>query len=164
MVYSGSGVVDVCNEQDGEPDSHDLALMVSFSLHTPPRQYDARVEEGRCLSYNRAEYRALFQPDAIPAFTRDFEVAEFLNRSFHETDTSGVDQLIWSLIEGNWEQIQSVVKERWDALTDDDLIVIAGNRERLSQKLQERYGYENERAEQELEDFTGVSEFRHGYS
>ena len=59
----------------------------------------------------------------------------------------------WDQIEGNWKQITVDLKARWGKLTDDDLKVIAGKREQLTGKLQERYGYEKDRAERELDEF-----------
>jgi uncharacterized protein YjbJ (UPF0337 family) len=38
-------------------------------------------------------------------------------------------------------------------LTDDDLDVVAGKREELAGKIQERYGYEKDRAEREVDDY-----------
>jgi uncharacterized protein YjbJ (UPF0337 family) len=42
------------------------------------------------------------------------------------------------------------VKEKWGKLTDDDVEVIAGKKEQLVGRLQERYGYSKEQAEKEL--------------
>jgi uncharacterized protein YjbJ (UPF0337 family) len=46
----------------------------------------------------------------------------------------------WDQMEGKWMQIKGSVKERWGKLTDDDLDVIAGKRDKLIGKVQERYG------------------------
>jgi uncharacterized protein YjbJ (UPF0337 family) len=51
---------------------------------------------------------------------------------------------------GKWNQMKGSVKEKWGKLTDDDLTVIAGNRDKLLGKLQERYGITKEKAEQEI--------------
>lgn len=59
----------------------------------------------------------------------------------------------WDQIEGSWKQVKGKVRERWGKLTDDDLTSIAGRRDQLAGKLQERYGYEKERLESELDDF-----------
>jgi uncharacterized protein YjbJ (UPF0337 family) len=37
------------------------------------------------------------------------------------------------------------VKEKWGKLTDNELDVIAGKKDQLVGKLQERYGYDKER-------------------
>lgn len=62
-----------------------------------------------------------------------------------------------NLIDGNWKQIRGNVKLRWGKLTDDDLLVIAGKRDQLLGKLQERYGYAKEKAEREFDMFTKSS-------
>lgn len=46
----------------------------------------------------------------------------------------------WDRISGNWKQAAGKAKEQWGKLTDDDLNVVAGRREQLAGKLQERYG------------------------
>lgn len=47
------------------------------------------------------------------------------------------------------------VKEQWGKLTDDDLDVIAGKRDQLEGKIQERYGYEKDRAKKDIDDWYG---------
>ena len=54
--------------------------------------------------------------------------------------------MAWDQMEGNWKQFKGKVKEQWGKLTDDDLDVIAGKRDQLEGKIQERYGYEKDRA------------------
>jgi uncharacterized protein YjbJ (UPF0337 family) len=60
----------------------------------------------------------------------------------------------WDQVKGQWTQFSGKVKEKWGQLTDDDLTAIDGKRDQLVGKLQERYGYEKERAERELDEFT----------
>ena len=52
---------------------------------------------------------------------------------------------------GQWKQLKGLVKARWARLTDNDLLNAEGNYDRLVGCLQERYGYERDRAEQELD-------------
>lgn len=59
----------------------------------------------------------------------------------------------WDQIEGNWKQFKGKVKEKWGELTDDDLQVIGGKRDKLIGKLQEKYGIAKEEAEKELKNF-----------
>jgi uncharacterized protein YjbJ (UPF0337 family) len=59
----------------------------------------------------------------------------------------------WDRVEGNWKQFQGKVKQQWGKLTDDDLDVIAGKREELSGRLQKRYGYAKDKAEEEIDRF-----------
>lgn len=59
----------------------------------------------------------------------------------------------WDRIQGNWKQLTGQIRAKWGKLTDDDLTVIAGKKDVLAGKLQERYGYEKDKAEQELDGF-----------
>ncbi|MCB8985907.1 MAG: CsbD family protein [Ardenticatenaceae bacterium] len=54
---------------------------------------------------------------------------------------------------GKWQQLQGALRERWGELTDDDLMQIAGKRDRFLGILQERYGYSRQEAERRLNDF-----------
>jgi uncharacterized protein YjbJ (UPF0337 family) len=45
------------------------------------------------------------------------------------------------------------VKEQWGKLTDDDLDVIEGKRDQLSGKLQQRYGYAEDEAERQIDEW-----------
>ncbi len=56
----------------------------------------------------------------------------------------------WERIEGNWKQVVGKAKEQWGKLTDDDLDIVAGRREQLAGKIQERYGVAKEEAERQL--------------
>ncbi|PWW47080.1 CsbD family protein [Melaminivora alkalimesophila] len=53
-------------------------------------------------------------------------------------------------IKGNWTQFKGKVKEQWGKLTDDDMDVIAGKRDQMLGKLQERHGLAKEAAEDQL--------------
>lgn len=57
------------------------------------------------------------------------------------------------IIAGNWKQLKGKIQAKWGDLTDDDFKVAEGNAEYLSGKLQERYGYDRDRANSEVEDF-----------
>jgi len=52
---------------------------------------------------------------------------------------------------GKWMQFKGMVKEQWGKLTDDDLDKIAGKRDQLLGKVQERYGIAREEAERQLQ-------------
>jgi uncharacterized protein YjbJ (UPF0337 family) len=54
-------------------------------------------------------------------------------------------------LEGKWKQLKGSVKEKWGKLTDDDLDVIAGKRDKLIGRLQERYGITKEEAERQAD-------------
>ncbi len=59
----------------------------------------------------------------------------------------------WDIIEGKWTQFKGSVKEKWGDLTDDELTEVNGKRDKLSGKLQEKYGWTKEEAERQVDDF-----------
>ena len=59
----------------------------------------------------------------------------------------------WDQIKGDWKQMTGKVKQKWGKITDNELTVIAGQRDQMVGILQERYGYAKERAEKEVNDF-----------
>lgn len=58
-----------------------------------------------------------------------------------------------NILEGNWKQARGQVQSWWGELTDDELDEIDGNRTKLAGKLQERYGWQQEKADSEIERF-----------
>jgi uncharacterized protein YjbJ (UPF0337 family) len=59
----------------------------------------------------------------------------------------------WDQIGGMWKQLRGKAREKWGKLTDDDIDIIAGKRDQLIGKLQERYGYDREIAEREVDEW-----------
>lgn len=59
----------------------------------------------------------------------------------------------WDQVAGNWKQAKGKVREKWGKLTDDDLGVIAGKRDQLVGRIQERYGIAKEEAERQADAF-----------
>ena len=59
----------------------------------------------------------------------------------------------WDRIEGNWKQVRGQIKEKWGKLTDDDLDVIAGQRDQFVGKLQDLYGTAKDRIESDIDEF-----------
>ena len=57
------------------------------------------------------------------------------------------------ILQGKWRQLRGNLRKTWGELTDDELDQIAGRRERLAGKLQEKYGWNRERAENEIDTF-----------
>jgi uncharacterized protein YjbJ (UPF0337 family) len=57
------------------------------------------------------------------------------------------------MLASNWKALRSRLKERWHALTDDDLARIDGDRTVLASVLSERYTYSEEQAQTEIEQF-----------
>lgn len=56
-------------------------------------------------------------------------------------------------LRGQWKQIKGKLRERWGRLTDDDLDVIAGRREQLLGRIQERHGLAREEADVQVKEF-----------
>ena len=54
------------------------------------------------------------------------------------------------ILGGMWKQLKGQVKQQWGKLTDDDLDVIAGKRDQLLGKIQERHGVTLEEAEKQV--------------
>jgi uncharacterized protein YjbJ (UPF0337 family) len=59
----------------------------------------------------------------------------------------------WDRIEGNWKQVVGKAKAQWGKLTSDDFDVIAGRREQLAGKIQERYGIAKDAADQQVSEW-----------
>jgi uncharacterized protein YjbJ (UPF0337 family) len=56
----------------------------------------------------------------------------------------------WEQISGDWKQLKGAVREQWGKLTDDDVNIIAGKRDILLGKIQEKHGIAYEQAEKDL--------------
>jgi uncharacterized protein YjbJ (UPF0337 family) len=59
----------------------------------------------------------------------------------------------WDQIEGKWHQLRGSAKQQWGKFTDDDLNYIAGKRESLVGRLQERYGFAREEAQRKADEW-----------
>jgi uncharacterized protein YjbJ (UPF0337 family) len=57
------------------------------------------------------------------------------------------------IFQGKWKQFRGQVKQQWGKFTDDDLDRISGRRDELVGLMQERYGWDRQRSEQELNAF-----------
>jgi uncharacterized protein YjbJ (UPF0337 family) len=52
-------------------------------------------------------------------------------------------------IQGRWKQLKGKLREHWGRLTDDDLDVIAGRRDQLLGRIQQRHGLAREERQPE---------------
>jgi len=59
----------------------------------------------------------------------------------------------WDEAKGKWKQMKGSVKTQWGKLTDDDMDVIAGQRDVLVGKIQERYGIAKDAATKQVDDW-----------
>ncbi|ETC84695.1 Protein yjbJ [Xanthomonas hortorum pv. vitians] len=57
------------------------------------------------------------------------------------------------IISGKWTQLKGKAQAKWGDLTDDDFKIAEGNAEYLQGKLQERYGWDRDRAQTEVRAF-----------
>jgi uncharacterized protein YjbJ (UPF0337 family) len=57
------------------------------------------------------------------------------------------------IIAGNWKQIKGKAQAKWGDLTDDVFDVAEGDSKYLAGKLQEKYGWDRDRAEREVDEF-----------
>jgi uncharacterized protein YjbJ (UPF0337 family) len=60
----------------------------------------------------------------------------------------------WDQIEGQWQQLNEAVRERWGKLTHDDIQTFAGKRGHLVGRIQERYCVSKAEAEKQAEDWS----------
>ncbi len=54
------------------------------------------------------------------------------------------------ILSGKWKQAKGHVRNWWGKLTDDDVDKLTGKTDELAGKLQERYGWNRERAYEEI--------------
>ena len=55
-------------------------------------------------------------------------------------------------IEGKWEQFKGEIKKTWGKLTDDEIALFNGNRQKFFGTLQEKYGIAREQAEARIKE------------
>ncbi len=59
----------------------------------------------------------------------------------------------WDIAQAQWKDFKGTLREKWAKITDDDLELIAGKKDRFIGKLQERYGYAKDKAEREVDEY-----------
>jgi uncharacterized protein YjbJ (UPF0337 family) len=57
----------------------------------------------------------------------------------------------WDSVEGKWKEMTGKVRSKWAKLTDDDVENIAGKKDVMIGRLQQRYGIKKDEAEKELD-------------
>ncbi|MGV8931938.1 MAG: CsbD family protein [Luteimonas sp.] len=58
------------------------------------------------------------------------------------------------IIAGKWMQLKGKAQSKWGDLTDDVFDEAKGDSKYLAGKLQEKYGWDRERADREVSDFS----------
>ncbi len=59
----------------------------------------------------------------------------------------------WDRISGGWKQYSGRIREKWGKLTDDDVQMIAGQRDQLVGRIQERYGIARDEAQRQVDEW-----------
>ena len=60
----------------------------------------------------------------------------------------------WDQVEGNWKIFKGKEREKSGKLTDDELDMIGGRRDRLIGTIQKQYGIARDEAEREVSEFS----------
>ncbi len=60
----------------------------------------------------------------------------------------------WDQIEGMWKQFTGSARERWGKLSDNDWETIAGKKDQLVGRIQQRYGVAHAEAEKQAEEWS----------
>lgn len=60
---------------------------------------------------------------------------------------------MWDGIKANWKQVKGEVKQQWGDMTDDELMEIEGEKDKLVGKVMEKYNRSREEAEQEVDNW-----------
>ena len=55
------------------------------------------------------------------------------------------------VFEGKWRELRGKARSWWGRLTEDDVQQVAGKKDELLGRLQAKYGYSKEEAEQEID-------------
>ena len=59
----------------------------------------------------------------------------------------------WNAIEGMWKETKTKIQAKWSKLTDEDLDLIGGRRDRLEIKIHQRYGFAPSHVSKEIDDW-----------
>jgi len=63
------------------------------------------------------------------------------------------------ILTGQWKHIKGDIKKHWGRLTDDEIEQIGGQFEKMVGIVQQKYGYNKEKTEQDIDHF--LSRFKH---
>lgn len=58
-----------------------------------------------------------------------------------------------NIAQGEWKELKGKIKSKWARFTDNDLNAVEGNMDEIVGRLQKTYGYAQDRAKQEYQDF-----------
>lgn len=66
----------------------------------------------------------------------------------------------WDIVKGNWKQLKGKAREEWGDLTDNELEEMAGQKDQMVGKLQEKYGWTREEAQRRADDWASRHSMR----
>lgn len=61
---------------------------------------------------------------------------------------------------GHWHQVKGEAQRNWDKLSTNDLEAVAGERQRMVGKIQERYGVTHDEAERQVKEWERRQNYR----
>ncbi|NBD36460.1 MAG: general stress protein CsbD [Chloroflexi bacterium] len=61
--------------------------------------------------------------------------------------------MVDNLTESEWLKIQADAQQKWDELTDEDLVYIGGDWDKFAEKLREHYHFTKVKAKEEISKF-----------
>lgn len=59
----------------------------------------------------------------------------------------------WDIVKGKWGQMKGKAREEWGDITDNEWEETMGEKDQIAAKLQEKYGWEREKAHQKMDDW-----------
>ena len=59
----------------------------------------------------------------------------------------------WTQVEGSWQHAKVGIRRKWEKLTDEDLELIGGRRDRLEGKIRHLYGFAPDHIRKEVDDW-----------
>ena len=65
----------------------------------------------------------------------------------------------WNKVQGNWKQLVGQIQLQWGRLTNDDIDQINGERQKLTGRIQERYGVTQEEANRQIDSWANHLKF-----
>ena len=72
-------------------------------------------------------------------------------QSVGEKSITKDEEMNSDILQGKWRQLKGEARTQWGKLTDDDLDQVQGQAEKLVGLVQERYGYNRDQAQREVD-------------
>ncbi len=79
------------------------------------------------------------------------ETATDATAAVQETVAEVADSAGWTNLQDNWQDSIGSIKDRWADLTEEELLLVDGDRDQLVSLVQKKYGLEPEAAQSEVD-------------